>query len=306
MLMTPLFCFAQKEQVKTFTGVKSIKMNNSSANCKIQKSSDQSVTVKLKYTYNDGDVENTMDQEGDRLVIRETFHANNVRGSSEWILSVPDGIAIKYTTGSGSIEAANLKLDINATTGSGGFTLNNVTGTLNITTGSGDLELDGFSGELYVNIGSGSATIQNSSGDFDLNCGSGNINVNQSKAAFKINTGSGRVLAKGINLTGASRFNSGSGSSTVVLASALQHDIAVNSGSGDAELNFNGNPIAGEIIMEASKEHGRIDAPFAFDKTEEIVRSGNDNVTIRKTVAKGKSINKIRVGTGSGDAVLKQ
>lgn len=305
-LILPLLSLAQKEQTKTFNGVKSIKMSNSSASCKIQKSADQTVTVKLRYTYDDNDVENTMDQDGDRLIIRETFHANNVRGNSEWTISVPDGMTIKYTTGSGSIEANNLKLDLNATTGSGSFTLNKVTGTVNANTGSGDIELDGFSGELYVNVGSGSATIDNSSGDFDLNCGSGNIYVNQSKAAFKLNTGSGRVLAKGVNLTGASRFNSGSGNATVVLAAAPQHDIFVNSGSGDAELNFNGNAIAGEITMEASKGHGNITAPFEFDKTEEIDHGGRNNVTVRKTTVKGKATTKIKVGTGSGDAVLKQ
>ncbi len=305
-LVSPLLSLAQKEQTKSFTGIKLIKMSNSSASCKIQKSTDQTVTVKLRYTYDDNDVENTMDQDGDRLVIRETFHANNVRGNSEWTVSVPDGMTIKYTTGSGSIEANNLKLDLNATTGSGSFTLNKVSGIVNANTGSGDIELDGFNGELYVNVGSGSATIDNSSGDFDLNCGSGNIYVNQSRAAFKLNTGSGRVLAKGVNLTGASRFNSGSGNATVVLAAAPQHDIMVNSGSGDAELNFNGNAIAGEITMEASKGHGTITAPFEFDKTEEIGRGDKDNITVRKTAIKGKATNKIRVGTGSGDATLKQ
>src|SRR5882724_7258058 len=112
ILLMPLLSFGQKEQTKTFKGVKSIKMSNSSANCIIQRSADETVTVKLRYTYDERDVENTMDQEGDRLVIRETFHANNVHGSSEWTVSVPDGTTIRYTTGSGSIQVENLKVDL--------------------------------------------------------------------------------------------------------------------------------------------------------------------------------------------------
>jgi hypothetical protein len=304
--LAPLHSFGQKEQTKTFKGIKSVKMSNSSGNCRIVKSTDGTVTVKLRYTYDDRDVENTMEQEGDRLVIRETFHANNVHGSSEWTISVPDGISVRYSTGSGSIRAEDLKADLNITTGSGDLVFTKVSGTIGGTTGSGDLELDGFKGELNINIGSGSAMIDNSEGDLDLNCGSGNIRVNQSKAAFKLNTGSGNIAGKSVSLSGASNFNSGSGDASVVLASSPQYDIFVNSGSGDAELNFNGNAIAGEVIMEASKEHGKIVAPFEFDKTEEIGRGNKDDLTVRKTAIKGKGTNKIKVGTGSGDAVLKQ
>jgi hypothetical protein len=80
----------------------------------------------------------------------------------------------------------------------------------------------------------------------------------------------------------------------------------VNTGSGNAELNFNGNEIAGEVVMKANKRSGNIEAPFEFDKTEEIDNGGRDNVTLVKTAQRGKGTNRIMVSTGSGDAVLRK
>jgi len=54
--------------------------------------------------------------------------------------------------------------------------------------------------------------------------------------------------------------------------------------------------------QQTEREHYRA---LQFDKTEEISR-GYKDVTVRKTAIKGKGTNKIKVGTGSGDAVLKQ
>jgi hypothetical protein len=91
----------------------------------------------------------------------------------------------------------------------------------------------------------------------------------------------------------------------VILASSPKYNLSVASGSGNAELNFNGNEINGEIVMKANKRNGNISAPFEFDKTEEVENGDRDNVTIKKTVTKGKGTQRISVSTGSGDAILK-
>ena len=90
-----------------------------------------------------------------------------------------------------------------------------------------------------------------------------------------------------------------------MLAGALKYDIAVGSGSGNAELNFNGNEIAGEIVMMANKTNGRIVAPFDFEKVEESKQWG-DQVTVKKTVMKGSATQRVTVSTGSGEATLKK
>jgi hypothetical protein len=56
--------------------------------------------------------------------------------------------------------------------------------------------------------------------------------------------------------------------------------------------------------METSERHGRIVAPFKFDKEEVIERSGNSSNTIKKTVKLGSGTADVRVSTGSGTAEI--
>jgi hypothetical protein len=80
----------------------------------------------------------------------------------------------------------------------------------------------------------------------------------------------------------------------------------VNSGSGDATLDFGGNKIEGKVIMTANKKNGKIIAPFTFDKTEEVDNGSDSNVRIRKTAQLGTNDIEIKVGTGSGTAEIKK
>jgi hypothetical protein len=91
----------------------------------------------------------------------------------------------------------------------------------------------------------------------------------------------------------------------VLLAGNLEQNISVNSGSGNATLDFNGTSIEGRITMTANERNGDIIAPFKFD-TEEIVRNGNSSTRIEKTATFGSKNISIRVGTGSGTATITQ
>jgi Putative adhesin len=306
LFLAPALLMGQTSVNKSFNGVKKIRMTTASGSCKIQKSTDASVKVDLQYSYDTDDYEPRMELEGDRLVIKENFNGNNHHGNAKWSLAIPDGITITFTTGSGDLEASGLTIDLNATTGSGDLIFTNLKGEVQSTTGSGNVELTNFSGDIRANTGSGDMQVQNSSGDISLNCGSGDLKLNDNKATFSANTGSGRIVARNLVVQGASKFNTGSGDAEIVLAATPAFDLSVNSGSGDAEVNFNGNEIKGEIVMKASKRHGNIIAPFEFDKTEEIDNNYGDNVTIKKTVVKGNGTNRISIGTGSGNAVLKK
>jgi hypothetical protein len=299
---------AQKLVNKSFTGVKKIKMNTASGSCVITKSSDASVKVSVQYTYDDNRFEPRMEQEGDRLVIKEVFNNNSNNGNSSWTLAIPDNIPFDYSTGSGDFGASNISLDLDANTGSGDLTFTNVTGKVDGSTGSGDIELINVNGDIKANTGSGNMRVEKCKGDISLNCGSGNLKLIDNQATMSANTGSGNISAMNMILEGSSSFNTGSGDAEVALGATPKFNVSVNSGSGDAELNFNGNEIKGEIVMKASKRNGKIVAPFEFDKTEEIDNNnrGDDNVTIKKTVVKGNGTNKISVATGSGSATLRK
>ena len=306
ILVIPFISFAQDQINRSFSGIKKIRMNTASGDCKIQKSTNASVTVNLTHTYSDSGYKPSVQQEGDRLVIKENFDRGNHNGNSTWTISVPDNIDITFNTGSGNLEAGGLNLTMDITTGSGDLFFTDMKGTIDGTTGSGNVELDNVNGKIKTNTGSGNIRVTKSKGEISVNCGSGDVKLTDSQAMFNANTGSGDIAGRNVILDGSSRFNTGSGTAEVVLGATPKYDLSVNSGSGDAELNFNGNEVKGEIVMKASKKHGKIIAPFEFDKTEENTDNGYDNTTIEKTVVKGNGTNKIYVGTGSGTATLKQ
>jgi hypothetical protein len=303
--LIPALLAAQTNVHKNFGGIKKIRMTTSSGSCKIQKAKGTEVEIDLLHTFDQSSYEPRMEQEGDRLMIKENFRKNNNNGKSNWTLSIPEGLSVTFTTGSGNLEVAGLTIELDATTGSGDLLFTDLKGDVEGTTGSGDVELINFNGEINANTGSGNMRVEKSTGDISLNCGSGNLKLNDNKASFSANTGSGNITARNLTLQGSSRFNTGSGDAEVVLAATPAFDLTVNSGSGDAELNFNGNEIKGEIVMKASKKHGNIVAPFNFDKTEEIDNYG-DNTTVVKTAVKGNGTNRISVGTGSGSAIIKK
>jgi DUF4097 and DUF4098 domain-containing protein YvlB len=299
--------FSQNTVKKSFTGVKRIKISTSSGSCELTKSTGNTVEVEFSTTIDDRSFTPTFDQSGDRLDLGEEFRGHNFNGTTRWKLAVPDGMKVGFRTGSGDLIVSGLTIDLDANTGSGDLEFSTLKGTIDATTGSGNVEIRNVNADTKVNTGSGDMDVTDSEGDIDLNCGSGDIKLYQVKAAFSINTGSGNVGADKVTINGRSRFNTGSGRARVTLAATPTFDLAVNSGSGDAELNFNGNEIVGQVEMKAGKRWGKISAPFEFDKTEEISYDKNgDNTTIVKTAQRGKGTNRILVGTGSGDAVLKK
>jgi hypothetical protein len=304
-LLMPLSLLGQKEITKTFSGIKKIKMGTASGSCIIKKSDNATVKLELKYTYDDDDYTPSIVQEGDVLVVKEKFHSNSSSGSADWKLTVPDNLSIQFSTGSGDVEASGLAMDLNATTGSGDFVFSGTSGEIECTTGSGSIELENVGGTIKATSGSGGFRVSNAKGNLNLTTGSGNHRITGSTAELHVTTGSGSINCTGVTLEGSSAFTTGSGRAEVQLATSPKHNLAVSSGSGDAIVNFNGNEINGEIVMKASKKHGNIEAPFEFDKTEEISQSHND-VTIQKTAKKGTGGPRISISTGSGDAVLKK
>ncbi|NJM24606.1 MAG: DUF4097 domain-containing protein [Bacteroidia bacterium] len=137
-----------------------------------------------------------------------------------------------------------------------------------------------------------------------MNAGSGNIRLSGANGKIHANVGSGNIKATDLTLAGKGSFNSGSGDVSITLQSALQYDVSINSGSGDAKLNYNGNKMEGTVVMTANKNNGEILAPFKFDKTEEL--DEGRNARIRKTARLSDKDIEIRVSTGSGKAVIEK
>lgn len=296
--------FAQDKTInKSFSGIKNIRLSTASGDINLKKSSSSEVKLQVKYSYDDNDYKPVIEQNSTRLTIKEEFSKGNHSGSASWTLEIPDNLSVNINTGSGDVTVDGVALDIKSNTGSGDLILTGVKGDLNFNTGSGDIEISQADGEIHLNTGSGNVRASQGSGNYQINAGSGDIRLDQLKGDFSINTGSGNVSAKALTLAGPSSFNTGSGTSTITLGAPLDHNISINSGSGDATLNFNGNDISGEVIMTANKKGGNIVAPFNFTKEETI--NGNDsNTRIQKSAKLGNKNILIKVGTGSGTAEI--
>lgn len=294
----------EKTVEKSFEGISSIDLSTASGDCVIEKGSGNAVQVKITYTYDDEDYTPKMEKSGSRLNLEEKFHANNTRGSSHWVLMVPDGLDIEFSSGSGDLNVSDLEAEIDYNSGSGDAHVENFDGELKFNSGSGDFHFSNVKGEARVNSGSGDHHISDCDLYAKVNTGSGDIELKDSKGGYRLNTGSGDVDAERIALSEQGNFNTGSGDVEVVLAAALQKDISANSGSGNAVIDFNGNAIEGEVVMTCKKRGGNIKAPFPFDKEEEIDQNGE--TYLKKTAKLGNKDILIEVGTGTGTAEIRE
>lgn len=285
LAMLPIITLAQEQKVeRTFSGIEEIDISVGPGDAIFEKSPDNKVYLTL--THNISDYEPTIEQNGDRLRIREDRRKNGRwNGNVTWGFQVPDDIEIEFNTGSGDFEVLGLTVDAS------------------VNTGSGDLSFSNVKGELRGNTGSGDINFSKADGDFKMNTGSGDVDGKDVSGYMSFNTGSGDVEVRNLKLSDNSSFNSGSGDVEISLGAPLDYDISVNSGSGDAVLDFQDQKIEGMIIMRANKRSGRIVAPFKFDKEEEI-ENGRYNTTIEKTAKIGNKDVQISVSTGSGTAEI--
>ncbi len=294
-----------QEVNKSFSGIKKIRLSTSGGDCILVKGSSNDVTVSLTYTYSKEKFTPVMEQEGSTLILKEEFERGSARGESKWTLTVPQNMELDFNTGAGSLKADGLTLEVKSNSGSGNVELKNTDGKFRLNSGSGNVLLTAIKGEVSANSGSGNIEVEGADGEVKANVGSGSIKIYNAKGMFAANSGSGSVKADKLVLTDKSSFNSGSGNVKIALAATPTHSLSVNSGSGDAVLDFAGNKMEGTVVMTANKKNGDIRAPFSFDKTEEIDDDGNQ-VRIRKTAKLSDKDIQIKIGTGSGNAVVEK
>jgi hypothetical protein len=304
LVVCTLVLAQEKTISKSFSDVKSIRLNTASGNIFLKKSADASVRLLLKHTYNDSEFTPFIEQSSTRLTLKEEFSGGSHSGNSSWTLEIPDNTRIDINTGSGDITVDNLAIDMKSNSGSGDIMLTGVKGDMNFNTGSGDYELEQTGGEVSLNTGSGDVRATGGTGNYRFNSGSGSIRLDQLKGDFDMNSGSGNIQAKAIVVNTSSNVNSGSGDATITLGAPLTSNISVNSGSGDATLNFANNAISGQVVMTANERSGNIVAPFAFDKEETLTQGDRNQARIQKTAKLGSGNILIKVSTGSGTAEI--
>jgi DUF4097 and DUF4098 domain-containing protein YvlB len=288
LLLLPSVVDAQGVIRDGFSGVTSIQLSTGSGDAVIVRGSGTEVGLVIEYTYSDDVFKPKIRQSGDQLILEEKIDGSWMSGSGEstWTLTVPDGLDIRFSTGSGDLDIRDIRADVRHASG------------------SGDLAIVGFTGELRSATGSGDLSLTNSTGKIDAATGSGDVEVDGHMGALKAATGSGDVSVEKLVANGDISLATGSGDIDVSLASSPKADIRMASGSGSSTLILNGNALSGELVMRTALNRGSIRAPFEFDSTQDIRSNGNRHRESRKRF--NDSDQTVTISTGSGAAVIRE
>lgn len=308
-----------KEIKKTFPAKKVVKISTITTNCVVSKGKSGEITVQLSYNDAGTFFKPIIEEETDSLLLREKIPAS---GSAVWKVVVPDNTEIdfKSATGSflakglqGNISAATAAADISVSTCRGKLILKDASGEVkvedhqgdvNINAVSGDIRLKKIAGETRIKSLSGDIEAQDLEGTVDLKFTSGDIGINKAAAAVVASCVSGDLDVSDIVLTGESSFKVVSGDIYLKLSKSLEHDLTLDSASGNVVLNFNGNPVKGHFEFRARAEMGKIISPFKFDKEEETYEYGKKYLI--KSFKRGGAAPKIILKTATGRAILEK
>ncbi len=322
LLTLGLTSFAQKEVNKTFSPKEKISISTVSGDCIIKKGDNDQIKVNLIYTYSDDCFEYDFTESVNSLIIREDFRGKNCKGESEWIITTPSNVEIKFNTASGDLELNSIDNDVSASTASGDMEFKNVGKEVDVSTASGDIKLDNINGNLTISTASGNITAKNCKNGIKLSTASGNINledingkINLSAASgnitiinasgeFKVKTASGNIDARNIELNDKSYLGAASGDVLTSLSKSAAYDLTISSASGNSILDYNGNDIKGFFEFSARKDDGTIISPIKFDKEEVVEKNGKDYDVKSFTAKSDNPV--IIIKTSSGKAQLKK
>lgn len=294
---------AQPQQIdESYAGVKKIDLDIAIGNVAVGPAKGSQIDVKGFY---DGDkLKVKVEQDGSKLTITEkTRERDNNDIRSRWEILVPADMEMEANLGTGNMDITKYTGALEGNCGTGDLTLVASETELSWNCGTGDYVLTNCEGEFELNTGTGDVRLTNVRGRTSVNSGTGDLDLTNCRGEIDANSGTGDVEASNLAILKASSFNSGTGHVDVKLGAQTNADLTVNSGTGNAELDMNGQDFNGTLTMYCNKRSGNIKAPFSFDKewTEEEGR----RQTLHKSKRFGNSDVEVKVGTGSGRALVK-
>ncbi len=295
---------AEKRLEKSFTGIDEINIKTVSGDCIVRPARGHQVIVGVVY---DVDKEKAFEpqitQRGETLNIRERWYGSS-SGDVRWSIGVPDGIKVDFSTASGDIRVEDIKVELEAGTASGDIALYRTKGEIEAGTASGDVMIESASGEFDISTASGDIEVNDVDAELELSTASGDIEVENAEGDFDLSSAGGDIEAENVTLKEDASFSAASGSVLVVLDESATFDLDISSASGDAVLDYNGNPLKGRFVVSARKERGEIVSTVAFNEKNEIDRNGT--VYIEKSYSKGGDSPVVRIETSTGRAELKE
>ncbi|UCH62601.1 MAG: DUF4097 family beta strand repeat protein [Fidelibacterota bacterium] len=289
---------------KVFKDIDRLDIELVSGDCVIKGGRGKKITVNLVYDYPENCFEPEFKESTGWLRLKERFRGyGGCSGFSEWTITVPKGTRIEFSSASGelsmsgcegefALESASGRIEIEKSGGE--FEIDNASGRVTISSSNGDFEIDNASGRIRVRDVSGQFEIDNASGD---------IGIEDARGRFKVDNASGDIDADKVLIDDDSIFDTASGDIVISIAKSPEHDITLESASGDILLNYNGNPVSGFFEFSARKDRGKIIAPYRFDKEKE--HEYNDRVYVIKSFTRDKDTPGITLSTSTGRVELK-
>jgi len=283
-IVMPAQVMADRNITKKFEAKDVVRIKTLSADCIVKKGGGDEIILEIENNYYPEDAFKLKTRDsGQTLKLTEKI-LGSCDGSATWILTVPQNTEIDFNSTSGGLFVSDLTADISGSTASGDYEVRNCHGRYDLNTASGDYDI-----------------IQ-CDGRFDVNTASGDYHIDRCEGQFDINTASGNIKADKIVLNKRSKFNSASGDVKVALAKSAEYDLSVNSASGDATLDYDGNDVKGYFEFEVRYRKGDIDSPYDFDDEERINEHGQTYIV--KSFTRGDSEPDIRISSATGMASL--
>jgi hypothetical protein len=279
-----LFAEADQKVQKTFDKSKEVRFKLVLGDCEIGPSNDGKIHVDLAYSYSRGDFEPILEERSRYLLLQEKFHGDNPKGNSHWQVAIPEGVEIDFNSATGNLAITGMTVDIEGDTG------------------TGDLDIDKVKGDIRLHTGTGRIDIVDSEGDFEVNSGTGRVIVRNFTGNIEAASGTGSVDARGITLEGDGEFSCGTGDAEVDFPAGGKFSLSVHSGTGDAVVRMNGQPLRGFFEFTCQAKRGRIVCSEKFDKEEEYTQ--NDTKHLLKSFTRGQDMPKVYIKTGTGKAEL--
>jgi hypothetical protein len=321
LFLAGLYAYGEHEIRKTFKDKKVVQLSTFSGDCIVKKARGGEIEILFIHSYSNTNFEPRFEEDGNKLILKEKFHLSG-SGDSTWNISVPDKTTVLFQSISGNFTVEGVKGDITASTVSGDLAardckgelnlksisgeldVKNLSGNINVTGVSSSLEIKDLSGEIRLNTASGDIKAERLDGSVLVKCPSGDIEITDAKGSIEVKAASGDIHAEGIIIKKESSFKVASGDIYVELAKSAEQNLSLECASGDAVLNYNGNPIEGYFEFKAIDDRGDIISPFPFDKEEEEEKWGKKYLI--KSFKRGLDVPKIRIYTASGKAELRQ
>jgi hypothetical protein len=201
---------------------------------------------KVSLSVGDGNINVAPGSDG-RAHVDGVVNYSVVRPGVHWVTS-PAGVAFvgPNCTWFGNC-GANLDLTVpsglavNASSGSGNVGARAMAGALNLYSGSGDISLDGASGALVLNAGSGNITGTGlSSARVRAEDGSGDVDLSFSRPPAEV------------------KVNASSGDVRVAVPADVSYDVVASASSGSSSIGVPTNPSSPRVIRVTSSS-GNVD-----------------------------------------------